>query len=196
MPPMKFRPLPYLLSCLLLGCVIPACSEAPDPDLAMGRSNAAPQTDPAQVTTPIIEMAVPEGWQVKAPTQSFYLNMWDLPGGGVASISWFGASTQMIQANLNRWIGQMAVDEGTSLEKAEILELSGSATPTTAVFLPGTLTSTAQVGGGDPRTDWILMGAILKTEAGPLYVKALGPEKMLGTQRDAFLQAIQGLKIQ
>jgi hypothetical protein len=140
-------------------------------------------------------MVTPEGWQPKQPTQSFYLNMWDLPSGGVASISWLGPSSQMIQANMNRWIGQMQVDQGTSLEQAEIIEVSGSTMPITAVFLAGTLTSTAQVGGGDPRPDWLLMSAILRSPAGPLYVKALGPEKLLGPQREAFLSSVQQLKL-
>jgi hypothetical protein len=96
---------------------------------------------------------------------------------------------------MNRWIGQMQVDQGTSLEQAEIIEVSGSTMPITAVFLAGTLTSTAQVGGGDPRPDWILMGAILRSSAGPLYVKALGPEKLLGPQREAFLSSVQQLKL-
>ena len=53
------------------------------------------------------------------------------------------------------------------------------------LVLEGTLNATAQLGGGDPREDWMLIGAIMVKDFGPVYLKVMGPSADLESQVEA-----------
>ncbi len=146
-------------------------------------------------TTPGVVFTALDGWTETPPTQSFFLKTWALPEGGLANISWLGRSRDNIGANVQRWLGQFSVEGDSSAEAAEIVENSNGRNPFTLIVLEGTLTSVAQLGGGGPRADWLLLGAAVDTSFGPLYVKALGPASELGAQREAFIAAVETMQV-
>jgi hypothetical protein len=161
--------------------------KAPDPNKISGqRSSArgsAPTAPPTgEAHTPALEVTAPGDWTETPPKHSFFLKTWDLPGGGIANISYLGPNESTINDNLSRWVGQWTNADGTPVEKVEQFSLDDAGMETMLIMLEGTLASTAQLGGGPARTDWMLIGAVVTSSQGPLYVKALGPKDSLHAQ--------------
>lgn len=187
------RPFALVFLCSLAS----ACMKAPDPDLglrqAREQSEPAPPSEPA--VKPNVVLPAIEGWQETPTTLEFQVGRWDLPGGGVATISWLGASKDSIAMNLDRWLGQWQTEDGTPAQDGRIEPDAEGTYPFTFVRVAGILTETRQVGGGEPRADWLLLGAIVDAPGGPLYVKAVGPEAELGGQADAFRAAVRAIQV-
>ena len=187
---MKGLPLCFLL-------LIAACTKAPDPAVGMPKpaEQAAPPAD-STPEAPQVVIQVAETWKETPPTLSFFLKMWKLPNGGAANLSWLGKNTDIIQMNLDRWLGQWQVESGTPKEAAKIFALKGGAWKTTVATLSGTLMATRSVGGGEPRADWMLVAAVLESPAGPLYFKLMAPRKATEAGMDALLETIKGIRLQ
>ncbi len=181
----------------VLGMVLAAgCMKAPDPASVSGSGasdssagQAAPEADPE------ISANAPADWVETKPQHSFYLNTWELPGDGIANISYFGNNTKTIQDNLTRWVHQFAKADGSPIEQAEQFSLDDAPMETTMIFVEGTLQSTAQIGGGDPRQDWMLIGAVVMAPHGPLYVKVLGPKESLHPQIGLVQEMLREMKV-
>ncbi len=160
-----------------------SCMKAPDPARAMG---PPPDSGP-----PTLVFQAPEGWEEMPSSQSILLASWTLPGEGIANISWMGNRPEIKQANLQRWI-----DQFKDRDRLESGALEGFSThPVTLLEVEGTLAQTRQVGGGDPRTGWALLGSVVDTSEGPVYLKVVGPLKEIQTQREAVLKALRNLDL-
>ncbi|MCH2100867.1 MAG: hypothetical protein MK209_02985 [Planctomycetes bacterium] len=182
---------------LLLGFAA-SCMKAPDPDVGLrqAQSNENASAPEAEITRPEVKMAGLEGWARKQPSMNFQLASWDLPGGGIATISWLGLSKETIAMNLDRWLGQWQNESGQPSQDGEIKPDTEGALPFTYVRVVGTLVDVRQVGGGEPRTNWMLLGAIVDSPKGPLYVKAVGPQSELDKQTEKFLAAVRQIDVQ
>ena len=141
-------------------------------------------------------MAGLDGWESKQPAMDFQLASWDLPGGGAATISWLGPSMETVGMNLDRWFRQWQTASGEPSKDGEIIPDAEGNLPFTYVRVAGTLTDVRQVGGGEPRADWVLLGAIVESPKGPLYVKAVGPQAELGAQAEDFMAAVRKIEVQ
>ena len=172
------RILPWISLLALLSCM-----KAPDPARAMG--------PPPEKGPPTLVFQAPEGWEEMPSTQSLLLASWTLPGEGIGNVSWMGNRPEIKQANLQRWIDQFE-DRGRS----ETGALEGLSThPVTLLEVEGTLAQTRQVGGGDPRVGWALLGAVVDTPEGPVYLKVVGPSEEIQTHREAVLKALRSLDL-
>lgn len=189
---MTLRLLPFLLV-MSLG----ACMKAPDPDVglrqASGEANAAQETESTE--PPQVSMPALEGWTETPTSLGFQLARWELPEGGHATISWLGASSDTIAMNLDRWLGQWQTATGAPAQDGRLEPDQEGNHPFTFVRVEGTLTDTRQVGGGDPRAEWMLLGAIVESPRGPLYVKVVGAQSVLGEQETAFREAVRALTV-
>lgn len=165
------------------------CMKAPDPLKMSGGATSVPQSDPELVVT------APSDWTVTEPQHSFYLNTWELPGGGVANISFFGDKPSIVQDNLTRWVNQFQNADGTPVETAENFSLNDAPMETQMIFVEGTLVSTAQIGGGEARENWMLIGAVIEAPHGQLYVKVIGPRDGLHQQMGAVQQMLRDLRV-
>ena len=67
--------------------------------------------------------------------------------------------------------------------------------PVALLEVEGTLTQTRQVGGGNPRVGWALLGSVVDTSEGPVYLKVIGPLKEIQTHREAVLKALRSLDL-
>ncbi|MBC8369313.1 MAG: hypothetical protein H8E25_04900 [Planctomycetes bacterium] len=156
---------------LFCACLVVACAKAPD--AALFYEQAKPlATAPAPTT---VAMSVPESWQAIEIDQPFYLAKYDLPNGGRATVSYLGPNTDSIAMNIDRWMGQWTVPGSTPEEARDFSnELIGDQ-EVYKLLLKGTLNSTAQLGGGDARDHWMLIGGIMLKEFGAVYLKVIGP---------------------
>jgi hypothetical protein len=183
------RPLALVILCSL----VPACMKAPDPDVGLRQTQA--QKEPAPAGKPTVALPDLDGWNETATTLEFQVGRWELPGGGVATISWLGPSKDSIAMNLDRWLGQWQTENGAPVQDGRIEPDKDGNFPFTFVRVAGILTETRQVGGGEARADWLLLGAIVDAPGGPLYVKAVGPEAELGAQTEAFRTAVRAIQV-
>lgn len=111
-------------------------------------------------------------------------------GDGLLTISQAGGS---VEANIARWQGQF---EGTpTLDKA-------TSTPNgltvTTVVLSGTYIdkpSPMAPGPGTPRPDYVMLGAVIETPAGPHFLKATGPKATLDALRGDFDRLVASVSL-
>lgn len=185
------------LAPVLLLSLAASCMKAPDPDVGLRQTQSGGNSSSdAEVARPVVTLEGLDGWTAKQPSMDFQLASWDLPGGGAATISWLGPSKETIAMNLDRWLGQWETENGTPAQDGEIQPDAEGNLPFTFVRVAGTLTDVRQVGGGEPRVDWVLLGAIVDSPKGPLYVKAVGPNAELGQQVDAFMASVRQIDVQ
>lgn len=188
---------------LALAALAPtACMKAPDPAQAQRRDGGAPvappieteQPAPSSTEKPTIEMEVPDGWTEAEANMAFYLAKWDLgdADGGNCTVSW---NVGDAESNLERWKGQFAVPDDNWREAMMIGRIDGANYPTAIVEILGTMTATRSLGGGEPREEWMLLGAILESPFGPIFVKAVGPQEVLAPLRDQFRVMVSHAKL-
>lgn len=191
-----------LLAPVLILGLTASCMKAPDPDVGLrqaqsgGNASTSAPEPAGEDTRPVVTFAGLNGWEAKQPAMNFQLASWSLPGGGAATISWLGPSKDTIAMNLDRWLGQWQTANGEPSQDGEITPDADGNLPFTFVRVAGTLTDVRQVGGGEPRTEWVLLGAIVDSPKGPLYVKAVGPNAELGAQAEAFQAAVRKIEVQ
>jgi len=196
---------------LLLALIAPACSppevveisiERPAKDLPMFFSAEASssqrfRTDDDRFEEPEVDLAElfewtqPEGWE-------------RLPGGGMRVIDLRPAGDPRaecyltvlagdgggITANVNRWRNQLGLEPQSAAEVDALPTLTLMERPATSVDLRG-----SYVGMGDEaREGWALMGAMLVSTQGTLFVKMTGPAELLEAEREAFESFCASLK--
>lgn len=198
-PRFRQRLLSAVYGLLLLGGAggLNSCMKAPDP-MTMGgaSSGAGGSASSGQASAiPQLEVTGPEGWVVTEPQHSFYLNTWQLPAGGIANFSYFGNKPEIVEDNLTRWVGQFQSADGQPIEQVEKFSLDDAPYETTLIFVEGTMVATSQVGGGDPREGWMLIGGVVMAPQGQLYLKILGPRDQLHPQIGAVQKMLREMKV-
>jgi hypothetical protein len=142
-----------------------------------------------------IEFDLPASWEKKPPSSSMRLAQATIPGpGGPVELAVFFFGTGGgggVEANIDRWIGQM---ETTDQPKPETFEAGGL--KVTWVDVKGTL-KPGQMGMSnttEPISNARLYGAVVEGPGGPWFFKAAGPDATLGPQRDAFVTMLKSVR--
>lgn len=118
------------------------------------------------------------------------------PEPGEIAVFYFGPNEGGgVQANIDRWIGQVKQPDGSSSEsKAKVEKLQG-AVALTVVDLPGTYLASSgpmmQVSAEKP--NFRLMGAIAEGPQGAVFFKFTGPAKTVEASSGAFLAMVKGV---
>lgn len=174
-------PIALSLALCALAC---GCMKAPDPPTMGG---GAP---------PRVAFAAPESWEPVEPDQDFFLAKWELAGGGLATLSWLGGGgEEFIVQNVQRWLAEWVGADGAAIgDYAFDTKLHGGR-KTHSIELGGTLTATRQLGGGEPRADWRLFGAVVESEAGPVFLKLIGPAATVTAQTPACWDSLAAMTI-
>ena len=170
-----------------------ACMKAPEPSAAGGNGPAAAPTS----GTPQLIFTAPPDWTAQPPSMAIFLGQWQIPDSGIANVSWMPnqGSTAQIAANVDRWLAQWEVPGSTPQESYVATSATGYYAEQ-RIVLKGTLTQTRQVGGGEPRSDWMMVGVVLDTPRGPAFVKVLGPQASLEPQLDTLFELIGTMRLQ
>jgi hypothetical protein len=141
---------------------------------------------PAAAVAPQLKFDVPPGWQTKAPASSMRVAEFVLPkaDGDAADASlvvyFFGAgSGGSVQANLDRWIGQMTQPDGRATSDVARTETraSRSGIPLTVVDVSGTYVAEVAPGASERFNEpgYRLIAGVVDTAGGAHYVKLTGP---------------------
>lgn len=185
-----------LLLALLPGCspgepAAPAASPSADPAATPNPLPTSASGGGASIDVPGARFVLPQGWTVETPSSQMRLAQAVIPGpggDGQLAVFFFGAgSGGDVEANLNRWAGQMEADapprrDGFVLGtwKVTWIEVAGTLKPST-------------MGGGptEPQPGWILIGAVVEGEGGPWFFKATGPAATIDAERESFMNLLK-----
>lgn len=190
--------------------LLAGCERSPAPS---GSSDPAPAGPPAQtqetraapekasgplVTAGAVSFEVPAGWREVPPSnpmRAAELHVESDPPDAarrcVVAISLAGGS---VDANIARWASQVTGSDGepaTPVRSSR--EVAGL--PVHTVELVGTYMEGAAMGGGTPRADWMMRGAIIEAPSGQVFVKMTGPVEPMRAAGAGWTALIDGLRV-
>lgn len=170
------------------------------------QSEAAPPTNPpdaavaagsaGELIVPGARFDRPAGWLFREPSSSMRLAEAEIPGDSGAAlltVFFFGAGGGGdIEANLQRWAGQIEVEAGTEPSR-ESFEVGGFSVSTIAV--EGTLLP-SRMGGGpsEPAPGSKLVGAVVEGPGGPWFFKMTGPNETVSNAEPAFEAMLRSVR--
>lgn len=145
-----------------------------------------------------LHVDLPAGWKLVPPSSSMRAAQAVIEGpGGAAELAvyHFGAGQGGdVEANVQRWIGQIVPRSGTSAQRETFDAEDGLRV--TWVDAEGTLQGGPMgMGPTTPQPDSRLLGAVVEGEGGPWFFKATGPDLTLATQRLAFRGMLQRARL-
>lgn len=185
-----------LTASTLAGCE-QKTSEADAEPAPAAASSTAPAPGGTAQSAAGLNFELPAGWQAEVPSSSMRIAQATIPGTdgpGQLSVFFFGTGGGGgVDANLQRWISQMDLAEGSAPPEAQILEREGL--KITMIDLSGTLKASRI--GTFPQTDmpgYRMMGAVVEGEGGPWFFRAVGPEGTLAAERDGFIAMLEGAR--
>ena len=149
----------------------------------------------AALAAPTLTFNAPADWKVVAPSSSMRVAEFALArvAGDAEDASlvvyFFGGSGGIVQANMDRWIGQLSQPDGTpssSVAKTSNLDVHGL--KVTMVDVSGTYVAETSPGASEHfnKPGFRQIAAVVETPGGPYYVKFLGPDKTVAKWKPSF----------
>jgi len=197
----------------LASVVLVACSSQPE----TGRTSAPPEAPPAS-TEPASSVAdasgnaveksfgpikakVPAEWTEQTPSSSMRKAQYALSKvagdgeDGELAVFYFGPGQGgSVEANIERWIGQISQPDGSSSrDKAKTNKKEIGGMPVTLVDVSGTY-SAGMMSNAPPRQGYRMLAAVAETTEGPWFFKLTGPEKTIAKWSSSFDQLINSFK--
>jgi len=157
-------------------------------------------------TTAGLKFDAPAGWVSKPPASSMRIVEYTLPKTGAdaedaaLAVYFFGGQGGTVQANLDRWLGQMAQPDGkASKDVANTTELvSKSGLKITLLEVTGTYI--AELSPGSPehfnKPGFRLRAAVIETTGGPYFVKLTGPAATVTKWDESFLAFLKSARVE
>jgi hypothetical protein len=130
----------------------------------------------------------PPAWTSRPPASSMRVAEFIVPKAAgdaedaEAIIYFFGGSGGSVDANIDRWIGQMQQPDGSaSKEKARRETLTINGLKVTTVDVAGTYVAEVRPGATERHNKpaFRLRAAVIETPRGPYYIKMTGPAKTM-----------------
>ena len=156
---------------------------------------AQPAPAPGSLT-----FAAPPGWQTRPAASSMRIAEFVIPRAqGDAEdaeliVFYFGTGAGTIDANVDRWIGQIQQADGSpTKDKAKRTTQTVNGLRLTIVDTEGTYVAEMRPGSTDRynKPGFRLRAAVVETPRGPYYIKMTGPAKTM-TAADAAFTAFVG----
>lgn len=189
--------------CALLIAVVAmlwaACSTPP----TVVSKNASPASPSA--STGELQFKTPDGWAREKPSSSMRVAQYQLPAAegdteaASLAVFYFGAGQGgSVQANLDRWMGQIQQPGGgSSKEKARTETLTVNGMNVTLLDVSGTYVG-GDMGGGasaQAKPNFRMRAGVIETPKGGYFVKLVGPEKTIGKWDESFIAFIKSAEL-
>lgn len=153
-----------------------------------------------------LKFDAPQGWISKPPASSMRVAEFTLPKAAgdaedaALGIFFFGGQGGSVEANLDRWINQMAQPDGRSsksLAKTSALQ-SASGLKITLVDVPGTYVAEVSPGSTERfnKPGYRLRAAVIETPAGPYFVKLTGPSATVARWDSTFAAFLRSMRFE
>ncbi len=140
--------------------------------------------EPAGVAGAKLKWDTPEGWS-EAPASSMRdVNLSFGPDGiGECYVARLPGAAGGLESNINRWRKQMGQADLSAEEIAALPKVDIFGVPASLVSIDGSFTG---MGGSATIDDARMLGAVLMTPNGALFVKMTGPKDLVVANRKAF----------
>ena len=152
-----------------------------------------------------LKFDAPAGWVSKPPASSMRVAEFTLPKAtgdaedATLGIFYFGGQGGNVDANLERWIGQMVQPDGRpSKPLAKTTKFTSRGLAITLVDLTGTYVAEVSPGSSERfnKPGFRLRAAVVETKEGPYFVKLTGPEKTVARWDESFMAFLKSLRIE
>lgn len=151
-----------------------------------------------------LKFDAPAGWVSTTPSSTMRVAEWSLPKAAgdsedaLLTVYFFGANMGgNVQANLDRWMGQMAQPDGRqSKDVAKTSSLTSHGLKVTLVDVTGTYVAEVTPGSTEHfnKPGFRQRAAVVETPGGPYFVKLTGPEKTVAKWNDSFEAFLKTLR--
>ena len=152
-----------------------------------------------------IRFEAPKEWTAQGTTSSMRVAQYALPrAAGDAEdaeliVYYFGGSGGSVQANLDRWLGQMEQPDGRpSKAVAKTSKLTPNALQMTVLEVSGRYF--AELSPGTParhnKPGFRMKAVVIETPRGPYFVKLTGPERTVARWETAFDGFLKSARMQ
>jgi hypothetical protein len=150
-----------------------------------------------------LTFTAPDGWRKVATTSSMRVADFALPhaeGDGEDAelvLYYFGGGGGSVDANVQRWVGQMQQPDGrasSAVAKKETRKINGL--DVTLLDLTGTYVAEMAPGASEHnnKPKFRLRAAVISTPQGAYYIKLTGPERTIAKWSHSFEQFLGSLK--
>jgi hypothetical protein len=150
-----------------------------------------------------LAFTAPAGWQTRLAASSMRIAEFVIPHAqgdtedGELIVYYFGTGAGTIDANIDRWIGQIQQPDGTATkDKATRATQAVNGLRLTTVDAEGTYVAEMRPGSTDRynKPGFRLRAAVVETPRGPYYIKMTGPAKTIGAADAAFTAFVGSLR--
>ena len=152
-----------------------------------------------------LKFDAPKGWLPKPPASSSRVAEFTLPKAdgdaedAALAVFFFGANMGgNVQANIDRWIGQMAQPDGKlSKDVARTSTLEANGLKITLVDVAGTYVAEVSPGATEHynKPGFRLRAAVVQTSDGPYFVKLTGPARTVSHWDASFMAFLKSLRM-
>jgi hypothetical protein len=153
-----------------------------------------------------LKFDAPPGWLGRPPASSMRVAEFTLPRApgdaedAELTLYFFGGQGGSVQANIDRWIGQMAQPDGrASKDAAKTSSLqTRSGLKASLVDVTGTYVAEVKPGAAERfnKPGFRLRAAVVETPRGPYFVKLTGPAATVARWDTSFLDFVSSLRIE
>lgn len=191
---------------LVAGALCMACGTPPTvvstnaPQATASSSPNAPQAS-ASSSQGELRLKAPDGWVSERPSSGMRVSQYQLPaaeGDAEAAslvVYYFGAGQGgSVDANLERWIGQMQTPDGRpSKEKAKTETTTVNGMKVTLLDVIGAYAGGDMAGGAaaQSKPNFRMRAGVIETPKGAYFIKLVGPEKTVNRWDQAFQEFIK-----
>jgi hypothetical protein len=150
-----------------------------------------------------LAFAAPAGWQSRPAASNMRIAEFVIPRAqgdaedGELIVYYFGTGAGTIDANIDRWIGQIQQPDGSpSKDKARRTSQTVNGLRLTLVDAEGTYVAEMRPGSTDRynKPGFRLRAAVVETPRGPYYIKMTGPAKTIAAADGAFTAFVGSLQ--
>lgn len=152
-----------------------------------------------------LTFSAPAGWKATGPSSSMRVAQFVLPraAGDTADadlvVYYFGGSGGTVDANIERWLGQMRQPDGkpsSAVAKRGTRTINGL--KVTLVDVGGTYVAEMTPGSAARHNspNFRLRAAVIETASGPYFIKLTGPAKTIAASEKSFETFLSSLKYQ
>ena len=186
---------------LVLLAAAPAWACSTPPTVVSTNSPQAPAQPGSQAPQGDLRLKAPDGWVSERPSSGMRVSQYQLPaaeGDAEAAslvVYYFGAGQGgSVDANLERWIGQMQTPDGRpSKENARTETTTVNGLKVTLLDVTGAYSGGDMAGGGAAqiKPDFRMRAGVIETPKGAYFIKLVGPQKTVTRWDQAFQEFIK-----
>jgi hypothetical protein len=156
-----------------------------------------------QTTTGSLAFTAPADWRARPAASNMRVAEFVVPRAegdaedGEVIVYYFGAGAGTVDANIDRWIGQLQQPDGSATKDvAKRASQTVNGLTVTSVDVTGTYVAEMRPGAAEHfnKPGFRLRAAVVNTPRGPYYIKMTGPAKTIGAADAAFAAFVGSLR--